>query len=359
VSVPVLIVGAGIIGCAVARELAAHGVECEIVDERGVAGGATQASAGMLAPYVEAHEEGPLLHLGVRSLAMYDAWIDDIRSGSGVDVEYRRIGTLEIALDPQHATDLKHGAGGAGREWIEASAARDRHRALGAIDGAVFTSSHGYVVATQLAHALSTAALKRGARHVEARVTRVEPRDDGFAVHTTAGLRRAERVLLAAGAWTNALQVDGVSLPPVRPVRGQLLHLGWDAPPIETILWGPECYIVPRTNGTIMVGATVEDVGFDERTTAAGVRDLLDAACDLIPHGWGATFIGARVGLRPATPDELPVIGADATVAGLFHASGHYRNGVLLAPITASLIADLIVQKKSDPALDALRPDRF
>ena len=97
----------------------------------------------------------------------------------------------------------------------------------------------------------------------------------------------------------------------------------------------------------------------DERTTSAGIRDLLDAACELLPEGWGATFLDARVGLRPATPDELPVLGPDAQVDGLVHASGHFRNGVLLAPLTATLIADWIEQKKNDPALDGLRPGRF
>jgi len=107
------------------------------------------------------------------------------------------------------------------------------------------------------------------------------------------------------------------------------------------------------------VGATVEDVGFDERATSAGVRDLLDAACDLLPGGWGATFLGVYVGLRPATPDDLPVIGADERMPGLVHASGHYRNGVLLAPITARLVADWIVDGKRDPSFDVLNASRF
>src|SRR5258708_15311491 len=176
-------------------------------------------------------------------------------------------------------------------------------------------------------------------------------------VTSEAGPTHADAVVLAAGAWTNA--IDGIRTPPLRPIRGQLLHLGWTGRPISSIVWGPECYIVPRIDGTLLVGATVEDVGFDERTTAAGVRDLLDAACELLPEGWGATFIEARAGLRPVTPDELPAIGVDPGVPGVVHASGHYRNGVLLAPITARLVADWIVDGTRDPALDAFRPDRF
>jgi glycine/D-amino acid oxidase-like deaminating enzyme len=112
-------------------------------------------------------------------------------------------------------------------------------------------------------------------------------------------------------------------------------------------------------DGSVLVGATVEDVGFDERATAAGVRDLLDAFCEILPGGWGAAFLGARVGLRPAAPDDLPVIGWDPNVDALVHATGHYRNGVLLAPITAATVADLLTTDKKDPVLAALAPSRF
>jgi thiazole synthase len=142
-------------------------------------------------------------------------------------------------------------------------------------------------------------------------------------------------------------------------VRGQLLQLEWPDWPLPTIIWGPDCYIVPRLDGSVLVGATVEEAGFDERTTEEGIRQLRNAAADLLPDTKDVRLIEARVGLRPATPDELPVIGPDPIVAGLFHASGHYRNGVLLAPITARLIADLIVEGRRDRALDSFRPERF
>jgi glycine oxidase len=315
-----VVVGAGIIGCAIARELAARGVACTVIDPRPIGGGATQASAGMLAPYVEAHERGPLLALGVRSLALYDHWIAGLRADSGIDVEYRRIGTLETATN----------------------------RSI---------PEHGYVAADQLSTALARAAERGGARFVRDRVIRIA-RDGGTLIVT--GIEHAfaaAHVVLAAGAWANA--IEGVRTPPVRPVRGQLLHLGWTAAPLPTIVWGPRCYVVPRVDGTVLVGATVEEAGFDERLTAAGVHQLLDAVCELLPDARDATFLGARVGLRPATPDELPVIGPDPAVPGLIHAAGHYRNGVLLAPITAKLVADVIVDGRLDEALTPFRPDRF
>jgi glycine oxidase len=361
--VDVIIVGAGVIGCSIAYETAARGIPCTVVDDRPIAGGATHASAGMLAPYVEAHEAGPLLELGIRSLGLYDGWIHALRRESGLDVEYRRIGTLEVALDPQHAGELRASGDardGVSRAWLDADTARRQHPALGPNNGAVFTQIHGYVDARQLTQAAAVSAERRGARFVRARVSRVAADRGRFVVETSSGPLQADRVVLAAGAWAGAIDVDGACVPPLRPVRGQLLHMGWRGRPLDTILWGPECYIVPRVDGTILVGATVEDVGFDEYATAAGVRDLLDAACDMMPEGWGATFLSARVGLRPATPDELPAIGFDSRVKGLLHASGHYRNGVLLAPLTAKLVADFLTNDdRGDASLAAIAPSRF
>jgi glycine/D-amino acid oxidase-like deaminating enzyme len=318
--VNVVVVGAGIIGCAVAREVAVRGVACTIIDPRPIAGGATQASAGMLAPYVEAHERGPLFDLAIRSLALYDDWIAAVRAESGIDVEYRRIGTLETPSNR-------------------------------------FRPEHGYVAAEPLALALARAAEAHGAQFTRDRVTRIDADSGTLRITTTGGALTATHLVLAAGAWANA--IDGIRTPPVRPVRGQLLYLGWNTAPLTTIIWGPRCYVVPRLDGTVLVGATVEEAGFDERVTAGGVHDLLDAVCELLPAAREATLLGVRVGLRPTTPDELPVIGPDPEVPGVIHASGHYRNGVLLAPVTAKLIADSIVDEKVDPLLASFSAGRF
>jgi glycine oxidase len=356
----VVVVGSGIIGCAIARELTVRGASCTVFDDRPVAAGATQASAGMLAPWVEAHDRTPLLELCVRSLDLYDRWIAAVRAESGVDVEYRRVGTLEVALDRAHADALRSAAGdacGTPRVWIESDRAVRDYPALGAIAGALLTPAHGYVAAASLASALAAAATRRGASFEPVAVTRIDGGDGTVRVTTRSGTLQADAVVLAAGAWTNA--IEGVRTPPVHPVRGQLLQLGWQGRPFSTIVWGPECYIVPRLDGSVLVGATVEDAGFDERATAAGVRDLLDAACELLPEAWHASFLGARVGLRPATSDELPALGPDPGLPGVVHALGHYRNGVLLAPITARIMADWILDGRRDPAFDAFDPGRF
>jgi len=314
----------------------------------------------MLAPYVEVHGRNAMLDLAVRSLDLYDGWIDAVRADSSLDVEYRRIGTLEVALDRAHADVLRalsQRRDGIERAWLDADDAAREYPALGAVTGALLTPIHGYVGAPQLASALAASAETRGATFHRATVKRIDREGASLVVTTTSNRIATDAVVLAAGAWTNA--IEGVRTPPLRPIRGQLLNLGWPGDPLSTIVWGPECYIVPRTDGTLLAGATVEDVGFDERTTAAGVRDLLDAVCELLPEAWRASFLGARVGLRPALPDERPAIGPDRDVEGLIHASGHYRNGVLLAPITGRLIADWIADRKRDPVFETFSPDRF
>jgi glycine oxidase len=352
----VIVVGAGIIGCAIARELAVRGVACTVIDDRPVGGGATRASAGMLAPYVEAHAGGPLLELGVQSLELYQHWIAEVRDESGVEVEFGLIGTLEVALTADRAAEIRR-AGPAHGGWLQPADVAHAYPQLRPTAGALSNEEHGYVDAPQLATALARAAIRAGATFERARVGAVSQEGGRLRVTTTAGIREASDVVLAAGAWTNA--IEGVRTPPLRPVRGQLLQLEWRGSPLQTIIWGPDCYLVPRLDGSVLVGATVEEAGFDERTTEEGIRRLRDAAADLLPVTKDFRLIEARVGLRPATPDDLPVIGPDPAVAGLFHASGHYRNGVLLAPITAKLIGDLIVEGKKDVGLAPFAPDRF
>jgi glycine/D-amino acid oxidase-like deaminating enzyme len=192
-----------------------------------------------------------------------------------------------------------------------------------------------------------------------AAVERIAPADGGMlAVTTSRGTFTAPRVVLAAGSWAATIDIEGTAPLPVRPVRGQLLHLRWPAQPVSRIVWGARCYTVPWPDGTMLVGATSEDVGFEERATVTGVRDLLDAAAELMPRAWQAGFTGVKVGLRPATPDELPFIGRSALMPGLVYATGHYRNGVLLAPLTAELVAKAL-DGEEDPALDLTAPSRF
>jgi glycine oxidase len=358
----VLIVGAGIIGCATARELARRGARVRVIESRTVAAGATHASAGILAPYIEAHEGGPLFDLTVRSLSLYDQWIADVRADAAVDVEYERCGTLELATDAASADRLSALKGMTHFEWLDGDAVRALEPSLPpSIVGALRTKDHGYVAVPALTEALEWASLRHGVDvETQRRITAVAPESNRVRVISDDGTSwDAQWVVIAAGSWTGQMGLRDVAARHVRPVRGQLLRVKWQGRPPTHVLWGGACYLVPWRDGTVLVGATVEDAGFDERATAAGVRDLLQAACELLPETLQATFLEARAGLRPATSDGLPIIGPSEVDGRIVYATGHFRNGVLLAPLTARLVSDYILDSRRDPALEVLRPGRF
>jgi len=362
--VNVLVIGAGVVGCAVGHELAARGADVRIVDMRDVGEGATQASAGVLCPHIEGHA-APLLQLGTRSLAMYDQFIAHVAHDSRQPIEYRRNGTLEVALTEEDAARLRvtaatHARGGVEHQYLDSAATRTLEPGLSAaVTGGLLVPTHGYVVVRGLIRALAAAASARGAtiQHA-AGVERVVQNGARVRVTIDGSHSEADAVVVAAGSWSGRIAIGG-SYPPVKPIRGQLLQLACPSPPASRVIWGAHCYMVPWQDGSLLVGATVEDVGFDEAATVAGVHALLDYACELVPGMWSARFAAVRVGLRPATSDELPIIGPSSAMPAVFYATGHYRNGVLLTPLTAAFIADLVLEGRAAPELSLTRPARF
>ncbi len=357
-----VVVGAGIIGLAVGRELARRGARIAIVDERTATSGATQASAGILAPHIEASGEDALHRLTTRSLSLYDGFVAGVEQDAGATVEYGRRGTLELATTAASAERLTMlgstlERAGVAAQWMDGGEAVRLEPAIAAPLGALFIGVHGYVRVAQLTAALIAAARDRGAALLEHRkVERVEPQPDGGVSLTIGGeSHRAATVVVAAGSWSGQVAASG---PAVAPVRGQLLELRWRGPAITRVLWSEQCYLVPWSDGSLLVGATVEDVGFDQRTTVDGVGSLMAAAFAILPAVGGATFVAARAGLRPRSPDGVPFIGRDPRHPGLVYATGHYRNGVLLAPLTAALVADLVLEDRADPALAMTALDR-
>ena len=363
----IVIIGAGVVGCTIAFELARRGAAVKIVDGRSVGSGATQASAGILAPYLESRDGGPLLDLTTRSLQLFDDFIAQVASLSGVDVPYRRTGTLDVAIDDADVRRLSETASllsgkGVAVQWLDGPAARlEEPQLTSHALGALAIAAHGFVSAPELTRAAVTAAQRFGAQFVSpARVTRIAGVNGGLAIEADGTVLHADAVVLAAGCWSGQVDIDGIAgRLPVRPVRGQLLHLSWQGEPLRRVIWSPKCYLVPWHDGTVLVGATMEEAGFEERATVAGVRDLLDAACDIVPHAWTASFSAARVGLRPGTPDDLPIIGRSGVIQGLMYATGHFRNGVLLAPLTARIVADALLDGRVDPVLAITGPERF
>ena len=362
----IIVIGAGVIGAAVAHELARRGASVQVIDDRQPGMGATQASAGMLAPFTEAKErDSKFLDLAVRSLDLYDEFVARVVDDSKMPVGYRRIGTLDVASTPERMSSLHDIAGrlrarGVPLSLLNAAAARQEEPQLGdAVAGALLIPAHGYVNAGALARALIAAARSYDAHVIEARVRSIAHRAGMLKVETGRGSLSADTVVLAAGSWSGQIEIAGAPPLEVRPVRGQLLHLAWDGSPLRHVTWGDHCYLVPWDDGTLLVGATMEEVGFDERTTVSGVSRLLSAACELVPSATNAAVLSARAGLRPGTPDALPLIGWSNVMPRLMYATGHFRNGVLLCPLTAQLVADAVLDGVADAALSATNPHRF
>jgi glycine oxidase len=362
--VTLTIVGAGIVGCAVAYECAARGASVTVIDARGVGRGATHASAGILAPAIEGHSPS-LLRLTRSSLLLFDRFVSRVRATSAIDVEYERRGTLQVAIDASEAEGLSRASArlreaGVEHLFADGPEARKLEPALSpTVAAALLVPEHGYVAVEALTEALRDGAARQGAAFVPGRVDAVERGSAGPRLVLGTQIVDCDAAIIAAGSWSSDLMSGAITPAPVTPVRGQLLRVRPDERVASRVVWGSRCYLVPWRSGELLVGATVEDVGFDERATVAGVHSLLTAAIELIPRVAGATFEEVRVGFRPKTRDELPIMGRSSHVPGLFHATGHYRNGVLLAPLTATLMADLVLDGREAPELALTQPKRF
>jgi glycine oxidase len=362
----VIVVGAGLVGSAVAWELASRGARVHVFDAREPGQGATQASAGMLAPYTEVRASGPFESLCIEGLEVYDDFVARLRRGTDAAFEYVRCGSLELALDAAGRDHLRHehtrvaAWPSAGAEWLDASDAAALQPGLSpAVQGGLLLAAQGRIAPADFTAAMIAAARGAGASVTSgAPVSRLARAGAGYEVHAGGAAVRADVVVLSAGSWINRIDIGAPVAPDVRPIRGQVLLLRPRLPVTSRILWGPRCYLVPRGDGCLLVGATVEDVGFDETTTVAGLSGLMQAAIELVPALADAALVEVRAGLRPVTRDELPVIGARAAEPGLIYAAGHYRNGALLAPVTARIVADAVLEGRHHPVLAALGPDR-
>ena len=348
----VVVIGAGVIGSAIAEELASRGVRVTVLDMRSPGLGASQASAGLLAPYSEAREHEALLDLCTASLDLYDDFVSRVRERSGLAIEYARDGTLEVAVNEDEAARLRerHRAlaeRGVAADWVEPDRLREIEPAVtSSAQGALLVPAQGFVGAGSLVRALVQSARLNGATFESpAEALNIEPAGDGVEVRSDERRLLADAVVVAAGSWSGRVRIAGQPALEVRPIRGQLLQLAWNGGglPLRPV-WGSRAYTVPWAPSTLLVGATVEDVGFDERSTVAGVHDLLAAAGELLPGAWQSALAEVRVGLRPATADGLPLIGSLPSDRRIVLATGHYRNGVLLAPLTAKRVADEILR---------------
>jgi glycine oxidase len=361
----IVVVGAGLIGLGIAYELARRGARVRVMDEREPGRGASWAGAGMLAPYTEAPESPAFAAFCADSLARYPAFVAAVAADGGVDPRLRLDGIIEGAFDDATARRLRaevvaRNEGGIATRWLERDEARMLEPALGgALRGAALSESEGQVDNRRLGRALRAACEALGVR-IEASVGRVALEADSrrvLGVRGPDGFVGADAVVNATGAMAGDLAgvPDGVRVP-VRPVKGQMLALAIPRGLVRRVLWVPGAYLVPRDDGRLLIGATVEEADFDVRVTARGIYSLLDAALAALPALGDLAVAETWAGLRPGSPDGLPFLGA-TELAGYVVAAGHYRNGILLTPATAATIAD-VLEGRAAPTIAAFSPRR-
>jgi len=368
--VDAIVVGGGGIGLASAWRAAQAGLRVRVLEREAPGAGASGVAAGMLAPVGEAtFGEERLLAMGLASHALWPAFAEELSAEAGL-TGYAEFGALHVALDRDEAAelcrrfDLMRSLELEAR-WLRPSECRELEPGLvPGVSAGVFAPHEAAVAPRRLVEALRRACERAGAEvRPGAEVVEAIREGDRLAgVVTADGERhRAPTVVVAAGAWSGALGwLPAEVLPPVRPVKGQIITLRGPAsePVCERIVASERVYIVPRDDGRLIVGATVEEMGFDARVTAGGVHELLREGYRALPDIAELELEEVVVGFRPGTPDNLPVIGPGA-LEGLVWATGHYRNGVLLTPLTAQAVAALITGGEPAPEVEAAGPGRF
>jgi glycine oxidase len=362
----IVIVGAGLIGLAIAYELAKRGAEVRVIEAREPAGAASWAGAGMLAPYTESEREDDFERFCAASLALFPRYVEELRAKSGVDPRLRLEGLLEVACDDEAVARLREQVAalahrGVRARWLDFDEMRALEPALGAsARGASLVEEEGQIDNRRLGRALRAACVAArvrveghaGPAALEADTRRV------LGVRTGEGFVPATAVVNASGAWAGQLEgVPAHARVPVFPVKGQMLALAMPKGLVRRVTWVAGAYLVPRGDGRLLVGATAERVGFDVRVTAGGIRKLLDAALSALPALRDLALSETWAGLRPGSPDGRPFIG-ETSLGGYFVATGHYRNGILLTPLTAVVLADALEGKRSAYAPETFAPSR-
>jgi glycine oxidase len=366
----VVIVGGGVIGLTIARALRQGGVRnVTLIERRQLGAEASWAAGGILGPQIEAHRANDLFQLACASRDLYPAFAAALRTETGVDVELDTTGALYLGFTEEDENELRRRfewqtQAGLSVALLNADEARALEPCISsAVRCALLFPNDGQVENRKLLEALVTANEKLGVRLVtdcEVRAVRVE-HEKVCAVETALGRVSAPIVVLAAGAWTSLINSPDASLPAIEmePVRGQMLCFKADPPIARHVIYSSRGYLVPRRDGRVLAGSTAERVGFERSVTDEGVNAIKSMALEIAPSVARLPLVSSWAGFRPRAADGLPVLGACEGTEGLFYATGHYRNGILLAPITGKLIAKAIVEGATPPSLKAFSPRRF
>jgi glycine oxidase len=366
------VVGGGVCGLGVAWRLAAAGCAVDVFDKGEPGRAATWAAAGMLAARAEVEPgEEVLLRLNLLCQEMWPGFARELENATGRSVEYRDEGTLIVSATRDDAEALEFTYKlqrrlGLDVAWLTGAEARRREPFLSpGVNAGVYSPGDHQVDNRLLAEALCAACMAEGARlHANTPVRAVETahgRVRGVRIEGNEDIHEADVVLLAAGAWSRGIEgVPPEARPPVRPLKGQMLSLRMDpaAPLLSHVVWAPGVYLVPRRDGRLLIGATVEEKGFDSDLTAGGMFDLLRDTWDVLPGIEELPIEETWVGHRPTSLDDAPILGP-TPVEGLVLATGHHRNGILLAPVTADAVSRYILTGELDESIQRFGLDRF
>ena len=366
----VVVTGGGVIGLTIARALALRGVRNVVLVERARLGAeASSAAAGMLAPQAEADDVDSFFNLCCQSRDMYPTFAAALREETGIDAELDRTGTLYLAFTEHDLREIDHRYDWQGRlglavQKLNPTDARTLEPGISeSVRGALKFPNDIQVENRRLLSALIAANEKQSVRLMTG--TSVESircnrgRIEGAV--TSRGLVSTDTIVVAGGAWSSFIKVTDTAspIPRIEPVKGQMVCFNSRPSIARHVIYTPRGYLVPRRDGRVLAGTTTEQAGFDKEVTASGVHSILSNALEISPRISDLPLVGVWSGLRPRAQDSLPVLGPGAEVRGLVFATGHYRNGILLAPITGELIAGAIVDNVVSTELNAFGPDRF
>ena len=371
----IIIIGGGVIGLGIGWQLTKSGVSVTIYDSGEAGRAASWAAAGMLAPLAEAHTEEPeLLKLGCESLVLYPQWVSELESEAEMSVGFRDEGTHIVGLESDDTHQLKHlyqaqQQLGLDVNWLSGGEVREIESALSPRVSAAIQCESDYQVDNRLmVTALKSAYLRNGGvLHENNPIEKIHVEDCQVqGIETREGFHRGDMVILSAGCWSS--QIDGIPdsiRPPVRPVKGQMMALQMeDGITINSVIrtvrarYPTDVYLVPRTDGRLIIGATSEEMGYDTRLTVGGMFELLRGAWEVVPGVYELPILESWAGLRPGSRDNAPILGK-TPVENLIYATGHYRNGILLSPITAYEISRLVLSNETSDVIKPFQLDRF
>jgi len=363
----VLVVGGGIIGLAIARQLAVRGVKVMLLERTHVGAGASRAAAGMLAAQVETEEDGPFFDLQIESRRLWQEWAEIIPEESGIGFGYRKEGIFRIAETPQEAEQLQdrlewQKRKGLGGEWLDAQKLRSLVPGLSdSVCGALYVPDDHQIDAAQAVQALRRSACLHGVQMVEGTpvVALLSEGSRVYGVQTSDGAMTADRVVLAGGMSVPALMAPLGGELPLEPVRGTVCALYPEEPWEKRTLFGTGWYLTPKADGRLIVGTTEEAGAKTDAVPAESLVKILERAGKLVPKIKRFPFHSAWSGIRTRTPDALPVLGPVPGFEGLYVATGHFRNGILLAPVSGEVIAHWILGQRPPVASAHFLPDRL